>query len=88
MHVFVDKCLYLLPQITQDAVDYTQIEEGKMRMYWVSALDLKETPTDSRDVAMVSLDEAQMEIEAIRKPYEELKAAIKENCADFVQTED
>ena len=56
-----------------------------MRVWWVNKLDMKDVPDNIRDTAMVKYDEAQMEIEAIRKTYEELKAAIRGNCADNIQ---
>ena len=59
-----------------------------MRVWWVNGLDMKDVPDNIRDTAMVKYDEAQMEIEAIRKTHEELKAAIRGNCADNIQVKD
>jgi len=63
-------------------------EGENMKVWWVNTLDMKDIPDDTRDTAMVKYDEAQMEIEAIRKVYVELKTAIRGNCADNIQVKD
>jgi hypothetical protein len=63
-----------------------------MKAYWVSALDLHEFPTDSRNVLVVLKNEAQSEllqrhnrIVFLENKLMELKETLKSHCADNIQ---
>ena len=65
-----------------------EVMKGDMKVYYVDSMELKEYPSGPRDVAMVYKAKAEIEIERIQNEFDELKAAMKENCADVVQVED
>ena len=60
-----------------------------IKIYWVDEMNLHEVPGESnRDIAVVYAAKAKTEIARLQTELEEIKTAMKGNCADIIQVED